>query len=62
MNPNGLRHMAEHHERAEMELVEVKAEDILSERRAFYDGFMSSSTWAIGATVVVLVLMAVFLV
>jgi hypothetical protein len=54
--------MAEHHERAEMELVEVKAEDILSERRAFYDGFMSSSTWAIGATVVVLVLMAIFLV
>lgn len=54
--------MADHQEAGEMELVEVKADDILAERRAFYDGFMSSSTWAIGATVVVLVLMAVFLV
>jgi hypothetical protein len=54
--------MAEHHEAGEMELVEVKAEDILAERRSFYDAFMSSSVWAIGATVVVLVLMAIFLV
>jgi hypothetical protein len=44
-----------------MELVEVKAEDILAERRAFYDRFMSSTTWAIGATVVTLVLMWIFI-
>lgn len=45
-----------------MELVEVKAEDILTERRAFYDRFMSATTWSIIATVVVLVLMWIFLV
>lgn len=45
-----------------MELVEVKAEDILPERRAFYDWFMTGTTWAAGATVVVLVLMWIFLV
>ncbi|WP_372621087.1 aa3-type cytochrome c oxidase subunit IV [Falsiroseomonas sp.] len=45
-----------------MELVEVKAEDILGERKAFYDRFMTGTTWSIGATVVVLVLMWIFLV
>ncbi len=45
-----------------MELVEVKAEDILAERRAFYERFMTSTTWSIGATVVLLVLMWIFLV
>jgi hypothetical protein len=54
--------MAEHQEAGELEMVEVKAEDIMAERRSFYDAFMSSSTWAIGATVIVLVLMAFFLV
>jgi hypothetical protein len=53
--------MAEHHGADDMELVEVKAEDIMAERRSFYDGFMKSSTWAIGGTVGVLVLMAIFL-
>lgn len=45
-----------------MEMVEVKSEDILAERRAFYDRFMSSTTWAIGGAAVVLVLMWIFLV
>jgi hypothetical protein len=45
-----------------MELVEVKAEDIMAERRSFYDAFMSSTTYAIVATVGVLVLMWIFLV
>ncbi len=54
--------MAEHHEASDMELVEVKADDILAERRSFYDGFMSSTVWAVGATVLLLVLMAIFLV
>lgn len=45
-----------------MELVEVKAEDIMAERRAFYDRFMSGTTWSIVLTVVVLVLMWIFLV
>ncbi|HEV7264795.1 MAG TPA: aa3-type cytochrome c oxidase subunit IV [Falsiroseomonas sp.] len=45
-----------------MELVEVKAEDILGERKAFYDRFMSGTTWSIVATVVLLILMWIFLV
>jgi hypothetical protein len=45
-----------------MELVEVKSEDILAERRAFYDRFMTGTTWAIGVTVLVLVLMWIFIV
>jgi hypothetical protein len=54
--------MADHEKAGEMELVEVKADDILAERKSFYDAFMSASTWAIGATVIVLVLMVIFLV
>jgi hypothetical protein len=45
-----------------MELVEVKSEDILAERRAFYERFLSASTWAIGATILALVLMWIFVV
>jgi hypothetical protein len=45
-----------------LELVEVKAEDIMAERSAFYERFLSGTTWAIGATVVVMVLMWIFLV
>jgi hypothetical protein len=45
-----------------MELVEVKAEDILSERRAFYDRFMTGTTWVVGATIVLMILMWIFLV
>jgi hypothetical protein len=50
------------HGPATMELVEVKAEDIMAERVGFYDDFLKGSTWAIGATVAVLVLMWIFLV
>ena len=46
----------------QLEMVAVKAEDIMAERRGFYDGFMKGTTWSIAAVVVVLVLMAVFLV
>lgn len=52
--------MAEHGPTT-LELVEVKAEDILAERKAFYDRFMTGTAWAIGATVLVLVLMWIFL-
>jgi flagellar biosynthesis component FlhA len=44
------------------ELVEVRAEDIIDERRGFYEAFMGASKYAIGATIAVLVLMAIFLV
>jgi hypothetical protein len=54
--------MAADHGPTTLELVEVKSEDILAERTAFYDRFMSSTTWAVGATIVVMVLMWIFLV
>lgn len=53
--------MADHGPQS-IELVEVKAEDIMSERQALYDRFMGATTWAIGATIAVLALMWIFLV
>ena len=53
--------MADHGPQS-MELVAVKAEDIMAERQALYDRFMSGTTWAIGLTIVALVLMWIFLV
>jgi hypothetical protein len=53
--------MAEHQGSGDMELVEVKAEDIMAERRSFYEGFTKASVWGIGATIALLVLMAIFL-
>jgi len=44
------------------ELVEVKAEDIIDERRGFYGTFLEGSKWAIVAVVGILALMAFFLV
>lgn len=44
------------------ELVEVRAEDIIDERRGFYDAFMDASKYAIIATVAILVLLWLFLV
>ncbi len=38
-----------------IEMVEVKAEDIIAERQALYDAFMKATVWAIGATVALLV-------
>jgi hypothetical protein len=57
----GMATMADHGP-ATMELVEVKAEDIMPERVGFYDAFLKGSTWAIGATIGVLLLMWIFLV
>jgi hypothetical protein len=57
----GMATMADHGPAA-MELVEVKAEDIMPERVSFYDSFLKGSTWAIGATILVLLLMWIFLV
>lgn len=54
--------MAEHHAPGRMEMVEVKAEDIMAERQGFYDAFMKGSTWSIALTVITLALMAIFLV
>jgi hypothetical protein len=53
--------MAEHGPTT-LELVEVKAEDIMEERKAFYERFLSGTTWAIVATVVLMILMWIFLV
>ncbi len=53
--------MAEHAP-AQYEVVEVKAEDLIHERRAFFNAFTTATTWAIGLTIVVLALMALFLV
>ncbi len=41
-------------QKTQIEFVEVKAEDIMSERRDMYDAFMASIPWAIGATVALL--------
>lgn len=40
---------------AQIELVEVRAEDIMAERTAMYDAFMKAIPWAIGLTVGLLV-------
>jgi hypothetical protein len=40
----------------QIDMVEVKAEDIIADRRAMYDSFISAATWTIGATIVLLVL------
>ncbi len=53
--------MAEH-ATGRIELVEVKAEDIMPEREGFYDAFMQGSKWAIGAVIGILALMVIFLV
>jgi hypothetical protein len=53
--------MADHAE-AGYELVEVKAEDIMAERRGFYEGFLTGTVWSVGGVIAVLVLMAIFLV
>ncbi|SFK28838.1 aa3-type cytochrome c oxidase subunit IV [Falsiroseomonas stagni] len=50
------------HAPATYELVEVKAEDIMAERTSFYDGFLKGTTWGIGLTVGILVLLAIFVV
>ncbi|HZF74660.1 MAG TPA: aa3-type cytochrome c oxidase subunit IV [Acetobacteraceae bacterium] len=47
---------------AEVDMSEVKAEDIIGERQALYNSFMTATMWGIGIVVVTLVLMAVFLV
>ncbi|WP_170985116.1 aa3-type cytochrome c oxidase subunit IV [Roseomonas sp. AR75] len=54
--------MADHHGPTTMELVTVRSDDIIAERRSFYESFMTATSWAIGATVLVLVLMWIFLV
>ena len=38
-----------------IEMVEVKSEDIIGERRAMFDSFMVASKWGIGATILLLV-------
>ena len=43
-----------------IEMVEVKAEDIMGERRQMFDGFITATKWGIGATVVLLVALYLF--
>ena len=45
-----------------IELVEVKAEDIMAERTVMYDWFITGATWSVGVSVVTLALMWIFLV
>ena len=44
----------------QIEMVEVKADDIIGDRRSMYDSFIAASSWGIGATVVLLVLLYFF--
>lgn len=44
-----------------IEMVEVKSEDIMGERQAIFDGFMSATKWSIIAVVVLLVALWFFL-
>lgn len=44
----------------QIDMVEVKPEDIIADRRAMYEGFLSGSRWGIGATVVLLILIYLF--
>ena len=41
--------------KGEIELVEVKAEDVIAEHRRMYDAFMNMVPIAVGATILVLV-------
>jgi len=43
-----------------IDMVEVKAEDIIADRRAMYDSFIKASTWTIAATIVALILLYLF--
>lgn len=45
-----------------IELVEVKAEDIMAERTTMYDWFITGTTWSLAGTVAILALMWIFLV
>ncbi|TCH96022.1 aa3-type cytochrome c oxidase subunit IV [Roseococcus sp. SYP-B2431] len=44
----------------QIDMVEVKAEDIIADRRAMYDSFITATVWSIGATIVLLVLIYLF--
>jgi hypothetical protein len=43
-----------------IEMIEVKAEDIISERRAMFDSFMGATKWSIGAVILLLVALYAF--
>jgi hypothetical protein len=47
-------------QQGEIEMIEVKAEDIIGERRAMYDAFIKMVPVAIGLTIVTLVGIYVF--
>jgi hypothetical protein len=49
-------------EKEHYDFVEVTSADILTDRRRGWEGFTRFVTWSTGATVLVLVLMAIFLV
>ncbi len=40
-----------------IDMVEVKPEDIIGDRRAMYEAFLKAAVWGIGATAVLLVLL-----
>ncbi|WP_421989434.1 preprotein translocase subunit SecE [Roseococcus sp.] len=39
-----------------IDMVEVKSEDIMAERRSTYGSFLTASVWSIGGTIVLLAL------
>lgn len=50
--------MAEH--AMHIDMVEVKPEDIIADRRSMYDSFLTAAKWSIGATAVLLILLYLF--
>jgi len=53
-----MRVMTDHE--MHIDMVEVKAEDIIADRRAMYDSFIRAAVWTIGATIVLLALLYLF--
>lgn len=44
----------------QIEMVEVKAEDIIADRRRMYGNFITAATWSIGATALLLIVLVLF--
>ncbi|MDB5412452.1 MAG: hypothetical protein JWR10_787 [Rubritepida sp.] len=51
--------MTEHHE-MQIDMVEVKAEDIIADHQVMYASFMKAATYAIGVVIVLLVALYLF--
>ncbi len=54
----GMQVMTDH--QMHIDMVEVKAEDIIGDRRSMYESFLKAAVWTIGAVIVLLVLLYLF--